>query len=272
MSFLEDLERRAIRIETPHAHGRTICRAWGPADAPVLVLTHGSFGAWSHWVRNIEALSEKRRVLAIDLPGMGDSDTPPEPISAESMGRYVAEAIDQALPAGARFSLAGFSFGGIVGGQTALLLADRIDRFTVVGSNGLGLKLYARAGLKSPNRTMSEADLREVHRHNLGVFMFGDPAKIDDLALDIQSLNTRRARVRSGKIPLGDSLALALQKLTVPIRAVWGEKDSLSGRYLQDRQDLFESLPTCIGFSVIPGAGHWAAYEVPDAVNRILLE
>lgn len=271
MSLPDRLDRAATRFEATHAHGKTVCRLWGPEDAPALVLTHGSFGAWTHWIRNIDGLSRRRRVLALDMPGMGDSDSPPQPITAQSMGALVADCIDQALPAGARFSLAGFSFGGIVGGQAALLLEDRIDRLSILGSNGLGLKLYARAGLMSPNRNMTEAELREVHRHNLGVFMFGDPGKIDDLALDLQASNTRRARVRSGEIPKGDSLAKAMRRLKIPIQAIWGEKDSLSGRYLQDRKDLFAALPNCVGFTVVPGAGHWVAYEAPEAVNALLL-
>ena len=273
MSLLDDLDRQSRRIEMQHAHGVTIARQWGPEDAPALVLTHGSFGAWSHWVRNIPALAQSRKVIAFDMPGFGDSDTPPLPISAESMGALVAEGVLQALKPGERFQIAGFSFGGIVGGQAVLLLEDRVDRFFVLGSNALGLEIdSARPPLRSPSRDMSEADFRELHRHNLGVFMFGDPSKIDDVALDLQHSNTRRARVRSGVIPRGDSLAKALKRMNVPVRAIWGEKDCTSGRYLEDRRRLFESLPHCEGFTVIPGAGHWVAYEAPDAVNRILLE
>ncbi len=271
-SLLDELDRAATRIETRHAHGTTVARAWGSLEAPKLVLTHGSFGAWSHWVRNIPALAEQRRVIALDMPGLGDSDAPADPISAESMGAIVAECLDQILAPGERFQLAGFSFGGIVGGQAALILEDRLDRFTVLGSNALGLPLDGRAPLRSPSRSMSDDEIREVHRHNLGIFMFGDPSRIDDLAIELQSRNTRRARVRSGVIPRGDSLARALARLNVPIRAIWGEKDATSGRYLDDRRRLFEALPNCTGFTVVPGAGHWVAYEEPDAVNRILLE
>ena len=103
---LAKLEASAERIETTHAFGKVVARAWGATEAPWLALTHGSFGAWTHWARNIEALATRWRVLAIDMPGMGDSAAPSEPISAESMGAYVAEAIRQALPVDACFTLA----------------------------------------------------------------------------------------------------------------------------------------------------------------------
>lgn len=271
MTLLTDLDAAAARIETTHPHGKTVCRLWGDEAAPAIVLSHGSFGAWSHWVRNIGPLAETHRVLAVDLPGMGESDQPPEPVSAASMGAILAEAIDQALPTGARFHLAGFSFGGIVGGQAALLLGQRVERFTVIGSNALGLPMAERAAMAKPNREMSAAEVREVHRHNLGVIMFGDPSQIDDMALDLQQQNTRRARVRSGAIPRGDSLAHALNALRIPIHGVWGEKDATAGPYVPERQALFEALPTCESFTIIPGAGHWAAYEAADAVNNLLL-
>jgi len=273
LSILDDLDRQAKRIDVHHAHGVTVARQWGPEDAPALVLTHGSFGAWSHWVRNIPGLAEARKVIAFDMPGFGDSDAPPLPITAESMGALVAEGINQALRPGERFQLAGFSFGGIVGGQALLLLEDRADRFFLLGSNALGLTIdNDRPPLRSPNRDMTAAEMRDLHRHNLGVFMFGDPSRIDDVALDLQDYNTKRARVRSGAIPRGDSLARALRQMNIPVRAIWGEKDATSGRYLQDRRELFLSLPHCEGFTVIPGAGHWVGFEEADAVNRILLE
>lgn len=272
MTLLDDLEAAADLRWADHAHGQTAVRIWGEGAGPTMVLTHGSFGAWSHWIKNIPELMQSRKIVAFDLPGMGSSDAPPEPISAESMGAIVADAIRQALPHDERFHLAGFSFGGIVGGQAALLLEERIDRFTVIGSNALDLPIDVRRPMRSPKSTMSDAELREVHRHNLGVFMFGDESKVDDLALDLQGINTRRARRRSGQIPRGDSLKQALKKLSIPILGLWGEKDATAGRYLDERRQLFEALPNCIGFTVVPGAGHWVAYEAPEAVNRALLE
>jgi 2-hydroxy-6-oxonona-2,4-dienedioate hydrolase len=272
MSILEDLDQAATRVETNHAHGKTVARIWSADKPNTIVLSHGSFGAWSHWVRNIPALAEHRKVIALDLPGMGESDQPPEPISAESMGAIIAECLTQVLAPDERFELAGFSFGGIVGGQAALLLEDRIDRFYVLGSNALGLQLDVRPPMKKPNRSMSEDEIRDVHKHNLGVIMFGDHDQIDDIALDLQSRNTRRARSRSGAIPKGDSLAKALATLDIPIRAIWGEKDATAGQFLGERQALFEKLPNCEAFTIIPGAGHWVAFEAHEAVNSILLE
>jgi pimeloyl-ACP methyl ester carboxylesterase len=52
-------------------------QTWGPADGPVLVLTHGT-GAWSGtWFDAPQALAKRGwRVVAVDLPPFGFSRTP----------------------------------------------------------------------------------------------------------------------------------------------------------------------------------------------------
>ena len=46
--------------------------------APLVVLFHGGAGSWRHWIRTIPALLPDWRVLAPDLPGLGESDMPPD--------------------------------------------------------------------------------------------------------------------------------------------------------------------------------------------------
>ncbi len=43
-----------------------------------MVLLHGGSGSWTHWIRNIPMLLAcGRQVWAQDLPGFGDSASPP---------------------------------------------------------------------------------------------------------------------------------------------------------------------------------------------------
>jgi 2-hydroxy-6-oxonona-2,4-dienedioate hydrolase len=153
-----------------------------------------------------------------------------------------------------------------------LALQERCDGFIVVGSNALGVRLNeARPEMRKMRSTMTPEEMSHVHRHNLGVIMFGDHGRIDPLALHIQQRNTRKARIRSNTIPRGDSLATVLRSINLPVTGIFGEKDATAGPYMQDRRDVFESLPHCRGFDVVEGAGHWAQYERPDLVNPLLL-
>lgn len=262
-------EEAGRREQTHHPHGAVVWRSWG--DGVPVVLMHGSFGAWSHWIRNIPALAEKYQVVAVDLPGMGESDLPPTPFDPASLGGILADGIDQLLGRDATFHLVGFSFGGILGGQVVLQREARVHSFTVIGSTALGLSIELPTLLR-PERGMDEAALRALHRENLALMMIRDPARIDALAVDIQVENTRRARIRSGRIPQGDSLARALRAMRVPVYGIWGAEDVTVGSRLGEREVLFRSLPHCRSFTAIEGAGHWVAYECPGPVNRLLLE
>ena len=56
-SLVEALAGAATVHETPCGDGAMRWREWGRGET--LVLLHGGFGSWLHWVRNIEALSAR---------------------------------------------------------------------------------------------------------------------------------------------------------------------------------------------------------------------
>src|SRR5260370_39350509 len=87
-----------------------------------------------HWIRNVLPLSGQFRVIAPDLPGLGESATPPEPWTAAGLAAIIVAGLDIVLPRGIALHLAGFSFGGVIGGNVAAQLGDRLCGFTVVGS------------------------------------------------------------------------------------------------------------------------------------------
>src|SRR5690606_20817716 len=173
------------RVETPTGGGQMVWHVWGEGEP--LVLLHGSFGSWTHWIRNIETLASRYRVIAGDIPGMGDSDQPALPFTIDSLAAEVSAGLDILLPKPARFHFAGFSFGGIVGGHVCVLQKDRVQTYTALGSNALGLPMGDRNHLAKASSRMTEAELMEVHRKNLGFMMIADPANIDELALYIQN-------------------------------------------------------------------------------------
>lgn len=258
------------RVETPTGGGQMIWHVWGEGEP--LVLLHGSFGSWTHWIRNIETLASRYRVIAGDIPGMGDSDQPALPFTIDSLAAEVSAGLDILLPKPARFHFAGFSFGGIVGGHVCVLQKDRVQTYTALGSNALGLPMGDRNHLAKASSRMTEAELMEVHRKNLGFMMIADPANIDELALYIQNTNTRRGRLRSGDIPRGDSLARRLPELPCPIQGIWGERDQTTGSHGAARRDLFRRIQPDCRFHFVPGAGHWVQYEAPEETERHLLD
>ena len=269
VAIVEGVAAEAERIETPCGAGTMVWRVWG--NGPPLVLMHGGYGSWTHWVRNVLALARKFTVVAPDLPGLGESATPPEPHTAEGLAAIVVEGLDIVLPRDTAPHIAGFSFGGVLGGHVAAQLGDRLHALTLVGSNGLGLVRQPTDLQRVPASSSAEEALA-VHRHNLGALMIADPAKIDDLAVYIQSQNAPRGRVRSRRFSRADTLARALPLVRVPLDGIWGERDATAYPHLDERARVLRSFQPGARFEVIAGAGHWVQYEAADRFNPVLAE
>jgi pimeloyl-ACP methyl ester carboxylesterase len=269
VAVVEGVAAEAQRIETPCGDGSMVWRVWG--SGPPLVLLHGGYGSWMHWIRNVLVLAREFTVIAADLPGLGESATPPEPHSGEGLARIIVDGLAAILTGGERFHLAGFSFGGVLGGHVAALLGDQVRGFTIVGSNGLGLpRQPTQLERQKPGGTVEE--LLAIARHNLGVLMIADKDKIDDLAVYIQYMNAPRGRVRSRRFSRTDTLIRALPRVTAQLSGIWGGRDAGAYPYLDERKCVLEQIQPSLRFEIIPGAGHWVAYEAADRFNPILAE
>jgi pimeloyl-ACP methyl ester carboxylesterase len=246
-----------------------VWRSWGAG--PPLVLLHGASGSWTHWIRNILPLAARFCVLAPDMPGFGDSDAPPEPHTADGLADLVAAGLDIIAPPPARLDVAGFSFGGIIGGLVAARLG-RVRTLVVLGAGGLGLGPPPPRRLLRIEPAMTAGEVRRVHRENLRTLMLGDPASADDLAVSLQIENLKRARFKSGTIPQSDVLLRALPAIRARIAAIWGGRDAFTGGRLDECRRALASGAGEVDLRVIEGAGHWVPYEAADQVNAALLE
>jgi pimeloyl-ACP methyl ester carboxylesterase len=97
---------------------------------PVVAL-HGLGGTKGSFIPTVAALGGRFRVIAIDLPGFGDSD---KPIGASYDARFFARAVIDLLDALelGRVHLIGNSLGGRVALEVGLLYPDRVDRLALL--------------------------------------------------------------------------------------------------------------------------------------------
>jgi pimeloyl-ACP methyl ester carboxylesterase len=269
VAIIEGVAAEAQRIETPCGDATMVWRVWG--GGPPLVLLHGGYGSWTHWIRNVLFLARRFTVIAPDLPGLGESATPPEPHTAEGLAAIIVAGLEIVLPKEAEPHIAGFSFGGVLGGHVAALLGAQVRGFTIVGSNGLGLRRQpTELERQNPGGTVEE--LLAIARHNLGVLMIADKGKIDDLAVYIQYMNAPRGRIRSRRFSRSDALIRALPRVTAQLSGIWGGRDAGAYPYLDERKRVLNEIQPGLRFEVIPGAGHWVAYEAADRFNVVLAE
>ncbi len=267
VAAIERIESACKRLTTPCGDGEMVWRCWG--SGPLLVLLHGGYGSWRHWIRTIPAFAGSRTVLVPDLPGLGDSadfsGEVPEGIAA-----VVAAGLKQIVPEGQQFDLVGFSFGALVGGHVAALLGTTLRSLTLVAPGALGLRRRTVTLLRwKPD--MPQEQSRDIHRTNLLRLMNAHTESVDELALLIHAQNMVRARVSSRKSGHTDLLAQALRRSSPKrLNAVWGALDAVAGPYLEEREAFIRALRPDAGFHVIADAGHWVAYEAPEQFNMLL--
>src|SRR5262245_38737256 len=126
-----------------------------PVDLPVLVL-HG-WGAHLEAVEPIvAALAGETEVLALDLPGFGQSEPPPEAWDADDYARFILRYLDH--EGVERCHIVGHSNGGRVGICIAADQPERLDRLLLCDSAGLrpkrGRRYYTRVAFAKLGRVV----------------------------------------------------------------------------------------------------------------------
>ncbi|NOU06323.1 MAG: alpha/beta hydrolase [Hyphomicrobiaceae bacterium] len=263
-AIAHNLERQSERHTTPCGAGRLIWRRWRastPANRP-LVLVHGGSGSWTHWFKVIPLLRDTRDVWCVDLPGLGDSAMPPEPLTPATSGAILADGVRELFGANT-IDLCAFSFGAHVSTYAAANLKQSLASFTLSGAAAMGLP-HPELDFPKERAGMSDDEKNEQHRKLLEILMFKDPARIDALAIYLQSENIARARFRSRTFAASSDIAKLLPDVTAPLGAIWGDSDPLALPDLPTRYAVLrEHHPELIAHT-IKDAGHWVAYEQPE--------
>lgn len=274
------LSERTVTCTTPCGDGHLVWRRWPAAGGAVLrtpvVLVHGGAGSWTHWVRTIPALiADDRDVWAVDLPGLGDSAMPPQPLIPATCGRILADGVAALFEPPRRPHLVAFSWGAHVSTLAAVRLQRRIASLTIVGSSAIGLASANLPPFPKQRTGMTDADIAAVHRTTLAMLMIRDRNRIDDLAIAIQADNVARTRFRSREFAASSAIAEALAEVAVPVTGIWGARDVLAVPSISAVHPALTRFrrpwQPPVGWRQIEDAGHWVMYEQPDAFNRELI-
>lgn len=230
-----------------------------PRGTLPVILIHRA-GSSSHaWWPQMEAIGERRQLVAVDLPGHGESGGEAEE-SIRSMGDAVCSVIEELSLRQA--VVVGHSMGGAVALSLALYHPDRVGALLLIGS---GAKLRVATPIIDAVRhefdmlpqvmttmVFSESTPKEVvemHRPHL----LDAPA--DVVLKDLEACDRFDVESRLGE-------------LTLPVRCITGKEDYLTPPRIARR--LVERAPDA-ELHVVPGTGHMLPLERPEIVNEAIL-
>jgi pyruvate dehydrogenase E2 component (dihydrolipoamide acetyltransferase) len=231
-----------------------------------VVLVHGFGGDIDNWLFTIGPLAEQAEVLAIDLPGHGQSELRLPGTSVESLATFLVRVLD-VLGVG-EAHLVGHSLGGAIVAQAALDYPDRVASVALISSAGLGRDINAEylAGMVA---AQSKREVKPVL-----ATLFADEARVTRSMVDgvlrykrLDGVRELLAELSMGAFPDGRQAsdpARRLDTARMPLLVVWGDADRVipaSHAHL---------APAGAAVVVIEGAGHMVQMEKASEVNALL--
>ncbi len=267
------------KIEAPNG---AIAVHESAGQGPPVVLIHGNSSSWRAFSRQLEGpLGRRVRLVAVDLPGHGESDDAKDPSAYSLPGhahavRAVVEALDLHE---ARF------VGWSLGGHVALEMAPDLPRargFVIFGTPPVPSRsrppIPSREPMREPflaNPAMKFTFQESIDSSEASAYVaaFFKPGFTDIPAFYFQDASRTDGRARSG---LGSSVEGGLYRdevaivrdLKIPLAVLHGGDEQLvNGQYFG-----WVAMPSLWRGAVqmIPYAGHAPHWETPKAFDALI--
>jgi pimeloyl-ACP methyl ester carboxylesterase len=236
-----------------------------PGDLPIVVLP--GWGAHIEAVGPIlAALDGASDLIALDLPGFGESEPPEQAWDVDSYARFMIHFLDELGVD--RAHLVGHSHGGRVSIALAADEPERVGRLVLVDSAGIppkrGWRYRRRVAVAKLGRLI--ANVGGAPGRRLQEKMRARVASRDYLEASEAMRGTFRAVIAadlSGRLP----------RIGAPTLLVWGDRDEDTPLWMAHRME--ELIPDA-GLVVLEGAGHYSYADAPGqfgtVARRFLLE
>src|SRR5262249_11833249 len=249
---------------------RTHVRDRGPRDALALVLIHGSNASLYTWEPWAKRLSDKFRVVTVDLPGHGltgavrDRD-----YTQEGMVKFINEVAD--VLGLHRFAIGGNSMGGRASVLFTITHPEGVTHLVLVDSGGLPTKqieatplAFRLMGIPLANRLLLHITPRSLVVDGLNSAIVRKEIITDEM-IDrywdfIRMAGTREATITRGRIR-DKRIRDEIPKIKTPTLILWGENDRtipVEAAY------AFHTAIAGSKLIVYPNTGHVPLEEVSD--------
>lgn len=249
-------------------------------SGPPVLLLHGWPTSSYLWRHTIPAMASNNRVIALDLPGFGDSS---KPLNASYSFRFHAGVLDGFCDALGLddVGLAVHDLGGPVGLYWAVQNQARIRRLALLNTlvypqMSWAVMLFvaicrlpgARNWITSPtglrfSMRFGVADRRGLTTETISRYQapFADASARKALAKTAYGLHPK------GFAEIGNKLS----QLTCPVRIVYGRDDRILPDVAKTMARVQQDLPQAIA-TELPGCGHFLQEDRGEEVGRLLAD
>lgn len=287
IAALEETGWKHHFVETNHI--RLHCVTQGEGE--LVVLLHGFPEFWYSWRYQIPALARHFKVVVPDLRGYNDSDKPASGYDLDTLSADI-----RGLIAGLGYRSAhivGHDWGGAIAWHLAQKFPQTINRLAILNAPHPQKFVHELAG-----------NLDQIRR-SWFVFAFQVPGIPEwliqqnlkgvvqnlfrETAIRKAAFTTEATKIYQQALEKPGVIASALNyyrqmlsplhwipqwgrspdPITVPTLVLWGEDDWFFSHKLVEGLEQLISVP--FQLQLIPQCGHWIQQEVPQTVNRELL-
>ncbi len=245
-----------------------------------LVFVHGLSGCWQNWLEQLPHFARTHRVIALDLPGFGDSPPPPWPVTIPNYGRLV---LDFCTALNVRdAAIVGSSLGGFVAAETAIAEPGRFEKVALVSAVGVSsvrlpprrLALTARilhavGPLYARAQTLGFRRPRARARSFEGAMLRPDQIRPELLWELFTGGNRGQRFVEALTSIAGYDIHDRLREVAVPALVLWGRQDRIVPA--ADAPE-YAALLENSRLEIFDGCGHLPMVERPLRFNRVLAE
>lgn len=243
--LLEELTIPYERLNISTRHGNTFLIAAGDADAPPMILLHGSSMNSCMWISDIIKYCKKYRVYAIDMPGeAGRSDEGQLPFTTTDYDDWLYDVFHQLSINKA--VIIGASLGGWLSTKFAIRYPEKVEQLVLLCPAGIGAQNKKFIFIALFYMMLGEKGIRKLFR------MINGNEDIPEIILNYQRLITQSFNTRKEAIPpFSDD---ELRCLTMPVHVYVGENDILL-RSLETAERVKKLVPNA-KVTVLPEVGH----------------
>lgn len=232
-------------------------------EGELVLLLHG-WGSNITLFENMACILERKyKVIAMDMPGFGESDEPSEPWCVDDYVDFVLEFLKEYDFS--KITLLGHSFGGrVIIKMASRELPFEIEKVILVDS----------AGVK-PEKTASQKAKQSVYKATRKIYSSPLVSKLFPDALEnlrrkngSADYNAASPVMRQTLVKVvNEDLCELMPNVKAPTLLVWGSNDDATP--LSDAKKMEQLMPEA-GLVVFEGAGHYSFLECAAQFGRVL--